>query len=264
MTGESRKFRMYVDEVGNADLGSSDDPNHRFLSLTGVIVELEHVRATLHPEMEAIKERFFGSHPDEPVIPYRKETVNRLPPFGALQDAATRTAFDEALLAALSGWDYTVVTVCIDKQRHRDMYTTWRHDPYHYCMEVLLERYVLFLEEIGPLGDVAAESRGGKEDRRLKDSFARHVARGTDYVEAGGIQSRLTSTRLKVKPKAINVSGLQLADLLAHPSRNEILYQQKLRTAPLPEFGMRVAEMLESEYRRTGTKVWGCGKKLLP
>jgi hypothetical protein len=31
------KHRIYIDEVGNPDLESSDDPNHRFLSLTGVI-----------------------------------------------------------------------------------------------------------------------------------------------------------------------------------------------------------------------------------
>jgi hypothetical protein len=35
---------MYIDEVGNPDLNSSDNPLHRFLSLTGVIVELEYVR----------------------------------------------------------------------------------------------------------------------------------------------------------------------------------------------------------------------------
>ena len=31
------KYRMYIDEVGNPNLGSSDNPNHRFLSLTGVL-----------------------------------------------------------------------------------------------------------------------------------------------------------------------------------------------------------------------------------
>ena len=39
------KYRMYVDEVGNADLRSSDDPNHRFFSLTGVVLELGHVES---------------------------------------------------------------------------------------------------------------------------------------------------------------------------------------------------------------------------
>lgn len=255
---------MYVDEVGNADCGSSDNPNHRFLSLTGVILDLEYVRAVLHPEMEAIKERFFGSHPDEPVILHRKEMVNRQPPFGALRDADTRAAFDEAILAALARWDYTVVTVCIDKRRHRDMYAAWLYDPYHYCMEVLLERFVCFLEDAGAVGDVMAESRGGNEDRRLKDSFDRHMAKGTGYIEAARIQSRLTSRRLKVKPKAVNVSGLQLADLLAHPSRNDILYQKKLRGTSLPEFGKRIADILEGKYRCNGTKVWGYGKKFLP
>jgi hypothetical protein len=32
------KYRLYIDEVGNPDLGASADPNHRFLSLTGVAI----------------------------------------------------------------------------------------------------------------------------------------------------------------------------------------------------------------------------------
>ena len=36
------KYRIYIDEVGNPDLESCDDPNHRFLSLTGVIVALDY------------------------------------------------------------------------------------------------------------------------------------------------------------------------------------------------------------------------------
>ena len=49
------------------------------------------------------------------------------------------------------------------------MYRTWRYDPYHYCLAVMLERYVLFLERTKGIGDIMAESRGGKEDNRLKD-----------------------------------------------------------------------------------------------
>jgi len=33
------KYTMYIDEVGNSDLASSENPLHRFLSLTGVIVD---------------------------------------------------------------------------------------------------------------------------------------------------------------------------------------------------------------------------------
>ena len=77
------KYRIYIDEVGNPDVGSSDNPNHRFLSLTGVIflsltgviLELCFVQQTLHPEMEQLKTEFFRSHPDDPVVFHRKEMV---------------------------------------------------------------------------------------------------------------------------------------------------------------------------------------------
>lgn len=71
------KYRLYIDEVGNSDLGSSKDPNHRYLSLTGVILNLEYVSTTVFPAIEALKRDHFNSHPDEPVILHRKELVNK-------------------------------------------------------------------------------------------------------------------------------------------------------------------------------------------
>ncbi|MFZ4661805.1 MAG: DUF3800 domain-containing protein, partial [Caldilineaceae bacterium] len=70
------KYRLYIDEVGNSDLDASSDPNHRYLSLTGVICELGYVQATLFPALETLKQRYFGSHPDEPICLHRKELVN--------------------------------------------------------------------------------------------------------------------------------------------------------------------------------------------
>ena len=67
------KYRMYVDECGNPDLASSDNPIHRFLSLTGVIIDLDYVKRTLFTQMESLKSRYFGSHPDEPIVLHRKE-----------------------------------------------------------------------------------------------------------------------------------------------------------------------------------------------
>ena len=71
------KYRLYIDEVGNSDLGSSRDPNHRYLSLTGIILDLEHVSTTVFPAIEALKHDYFDSHPDEPIILHRKELVNK-------------------------------------------------------------------------------------------------------------------------------------------------------------------------------------------
>lgn len=255
------KYRIYIDEVGNPDLESSDNPNHRFLSLTGVILELGYVEQVVHPQMEAIKAKFFRSHPDDPVIFHRKEMLNARAPFEALKDDGVRQRFDEELLRLLAAWQYKVVTVCLDKKKHKETYTTWRYDPYHYCLAVLLERFAYFLGRGRAIGDVMAESRGGKEDMRLKKSFARLWQQGTDYVEPTQFQERFTSKQLKVKIKANNIAGLQVCDLLAHSSRHEILWENQLVERPPAPFAEKVIAILQDKYDRRGERVWG--KKLL-
>jgi len=251
------KFRLYVDEVGNPDLESSDNPIHRFLSLTGVIMDLEHVRNVVNPQMEGLKRKYFAAHPDEPVILHRSELVNRKPPFDVLRNPDVAAAFDDELLALLRQWNYAVITVCLDKKKHRETYAVWRYDPYHYCLAVLLERFNFWLNRHSAGGDVMAESRGGKEDRRLKDSFARLWQQGTEYVSPDQFQKSFTSRQLKVKLKCSNISGLQLADIIAHPSRSEILDENGLLGRPLAPFAQRVIEILQEKYDREGDRVFG-------
>ena len=254
------KHRMYIDEVGNSDLESSDDPNHRHLSLTGVILDLEYGALTVHPQMEDIKRRFFTHHPDEPILFHRKEMINTTGPFSSLKTKELRERFDAELLNLLTTWNYTVITVCIDKKRHKETYSTWRFDPYHYCLAVLMERYVFFLNQNNIIGDVMAESRGGKEDIRLKESFNKLWKNGTDYVGIEQFQKRLTSGQLKIKSKSNNIAGLQIADLIAHPSRNEIFLDEGIKTELAP-FGKKITEILQYKYYRKNEKIFG--KKML-
>ena len=224
--------RIYIDEVGTHDLTHADDPNQRFLSLTGVILESDYTLRVLQPEMNQLKRDFFQRDPDEPVLLHRKELVNKRPPFDALRDPDNERRFNAALLAALARWEYAVVTVVLDKQAHRDQYQTWRYHPYHYCLAVLLERFVLLLHYGAHRGDVMVESRGGKEDGKLKDSYTRLYESGTDNIPATRWQERLTSRQLKVRPKNANIAGLQRADLIAHPSRREVLLDTLGRRRP--------------------------------
>jgi hypothetical protein len=255
------KYRLYIDEVGNSDLGSSDNPNHRFLSLTGVILDLSHVQDLVHPQMETLKTKYFRSHPDDPVIFHRKEMVNAKPPFESLRNPEVRKQFDNELLNLVESWDFTVLTVCLDKQNHKETYATWRYDPYHYCLAVLLERYFFFLNRRRLVGDVIVESRGGKEDKRLKASFHRLWENGTEFLAPEKFQKVLTSRQLKVKSKSNNISGLQLTDLIAHASRNEILSEQGLLDRELAPFALRIIDLLKSKYDRQEAKVFG--KKFL-
>ena len=222
---------------------------------------MDYVRCVLNPQMEALKQRYFFSHPDEPIIFHRKEMVNALPPFEALKNDEIRRAFDQELLGLLKSWEYRVISVSLDKKAHKEKYTIWQYDPYHYLLAVLLERFVFFLNHIGSVGDVMAESRG-KPDRRLKNSFSSLWEKGTDYVKPRDIQKVLTSKQLKVKLKANNISGLQLADLLAHPSRNEILKEQGF-LMKLPPFAEKVVKILQNKYDRKGCNIYGYGKKFI-
>ncbi len=259
-------YRIYIDETGNHDMEHADDPNQRFLALTGVILESEYNTATLQPEMDAIKRQFFQQDPDTPVIFHRKEMVNRRPPFHVLRDAKTENQFNQSLLAGMERWKFQVITVTIDKKAHRDQYTTWRYHPYHYCMAVMLERFVLFLHDGNHRGDVMVESRGGQEDEKLKESYRRLYHDGTDNIPVERWQERLSSKELKVRPKSADIAGLQLADLIAHPSRREILLANKLIADSRDTFGDRICAILQKEkyLRSPKGKIPGYGTKLLP
>jgi hypothetical protein len=261
-------YRLYIDEVGNHDLTHADDPNQRFLSLTGVILESRYVLDVLQIEMDQIKRQFFQRDPDEPVVFHRKELVNRRPPFEALRDAEIEKQFNTSLLTALARWDYRVVTVVIDKKSHRDQYQAWHFHPYHYCMTVMLERFVLFLHYGNHRGDVMVEKRGGKEDQKLAESYTRLYQRGTDNIPPERWHERLTSGQLKLREKRANVAGLQLADLIAHPSRREVLIENRLLDDDRDVFGDQICAILrQSKYLRhrwASHIIAGYGKKLLP
>lgn len=259
-------YRIYIDETGNHDMTHVDDPNQRFLALTGVIIESEYNTSVFQPELNEIKRQFFNHDPDIPVILHRKEIVNRRSPFEALRDPDVESQFNNRILNFLKHWQYFVITVVIDKKNHRDHYNVWRYHPYHYCLAVMLERFVLFLHYGNHLGDVMVESRGGVEDEKLKDSYQRLYHIGTDNIPAERWQERLTSGELKVRSKTADIAGLQLADIIAHPSRREILLDHQLIVDQRDIFGDKICKILrDDKYLRSPRgQIEGYGKKLLP
>ena len=84
---------------------------------------------------------------------------------------------------------------------------------------------------------------------------------GTDYVEPEQFQKAFTSRQLKVKLKTNNISGLQLTDLIAHPSRNEILREQGQLGREMGAFAEKVVQILQKKYYQRDGKIFG--KKFL-
>ena len=259
------KYHLYIDEVGNSDLGSSNDPNHRYLSLTGVILEVDYDSIVVTPAIEELKYIYFGSNSTESIILHRKELMNKNYPFESLRDPIIEKLFNKSLLDLLKNLDYAVITVIIDKQEYNRRYHKWLFDPYHLCLTAMVERYVLWLQRKKAEGDVLSESRGKQDDQRLKKSFERIYVRGSDFAESSVFASHLTSRQLKVKTKRANVAGLQLADLIAHPSFRATLARRE--HSPLPNtFGSKIEDILESSkyVRSYGGQIDGYGKIWLP
>lgn len=260
-----KRYRLYIDESGDHTYSTIDKPEKRYLGITGVIFESEYYRREFHPQFEDFKQRHFPHSPDEPVILHRKEIIGRHGPFWRLRDAEKEKAFNDDFLKLLQEKDYLVISVVIDKKAHADRYQESALHPYHYCLVAMLERYCGFLNFFNAQGDVMAESRGGKEDMQLKEAYQRVYESGTQFRNLDFFQKTLTSKEIKIKPKSANITGLQLADLLAHPCKNEILFEQKRIDKGEEVFGTRVCQCVSGKYNRHifQNRVQGYGKVFL-
>jgi hypothetical protein len=70
---------------------------------------------------------------------------------------------------------------------------------------------------------------------------------------------------LKVKPKTANISGLQIADLLAHPARRWFYKNVLNLDDGKVTFGDKIIEILDHDkFFRYYGKIYGYGAKKLP
>jgi hypothetical protein len=84
-------------------------------------------------------------------------------------------------------------------------------------------------------------------------------------VEAKQFQEHLTSKELKVKPKANNIAGLQLADIIAYPAWKVALARGLADTLPNNLTGRIGRLLIEAKFDRTQSgSVMGWGLKCLP
>jgi len=259
-------YRLYVDEVGTDDLTHTVKDHHRYLSLTGVAMRVDYSGAELTPNMNWIKLNVLKHDPDTPIILHRKDIMARKGGFQCLNDPVVADRFDRSIMRLIKGADYRVMTALIDKQWMLKQQHWSKTHPYHYLMEILVEKFVQFLERQRAIGDIMPESRQGKPDQRLQQAYSDVREAGTTFIPKARIASAIRAAKLKFREKKENVAGLQLCDLLAHPSHIYVRQQMGHAVAP-GAFCQRVCTALtESKYdRASGSgKIVGYGIKHLP
>lgn len=258
-------FRLYIDESGDHTYKEIDKIDKRYLGLTGCIINNEHYRTIFQPGLEKLKQKYFPHSPDEPLIFHRKEIINKQGKFWRLRDQRIEEEFNKDLLDFFKNMQYALITVVIDKKSHVERYQKAAFHPYHYCLATMMERYCGFLQFSNSKGDVLAEGRGGEEDFQLKNAYKRIYDSGTLSRPAEFYQQTLTSKEIKIRLKSANIAGTQIADLLAHPSKQGMLLEQGILDKYEQKFGPRICEVIRDKYNQRfhDGRVEGYGKVFL-
>lgn len=154
------------------------------------------------------------------MILVRSEIVKKRNIFRTLQDPEISAHWEDRIIQFLDLHVAQVITAVLDKEAFLRNSQSSGLRPYGCCMETLTSIYDQWLGQVGGTGDVMAESRGKKEDRELKEDFRKFMIGQGSLLES---PPSVTSSQIKLNRKTDNITGLQIADLLAYPSKRGIL-----------------------------------------
>jgi hypothetical protein len=261
--------RLYIDESGDhASARADDQHDKRYLCVAGCAFDKDYHRDKFTVSLEALKLKHFGGDPpDDPVILHRRDICQKRGPFSVLDDPAKCAVFDDELIELLKQSAFVFFAVVIDKYATPNKkYGLPQYHPYNIAVLVLLERYCGYLRFSKKQGDVLAESRGKSEDAHLKNAYRSIYHCGTSFYSPAQFQKVLSSKEIKIKPKAHNIAGIQLADILAHPARRDVLRAEGILTAQASGYSARITDVLQRKYnsRYLNDQIKGYGRIYLP
>lgn len=209
-TAEKRfsDYVVYVDESGDHSLASID-PGYPVFVLALCVFHKRHYSEQIIPAVEKLKFNYFGH---DSVVLHENEISKQKGAFAFLSHRPTRIGFMEQLNSIMEASNFILITCVVDKTRLSRSEGT-SSNPYHIALSICLNALHGFLAEKGQetlRTHVVVECRGKKEDSELELEFRRLL----DGSSAGG--QRLPF-EMVFADKKTNLTGLQLADLVARP-----------------------------------------------
>jgi hypothetical protein len=225
---KEKRYRLYIDESGDHTFQLADNDNQRYLGLLGIWFDTDAPYKAFAEALGKLKQDIFGRYPDDPPIClHRRDLIDRKGVFRRLRNPELNERFEQELLRVARDAHFCMTCVVIDKASHRTKTYRELFHPYHYCLAALLERYAGWLDLKRSVGDVMAESRGGREDQELRTAFEITLQKGTRFFSPQKFQAALTSGEIKLKKKEHAIAGLELADLLVYPLKREMIAERR-------------------------------------
>ena len=215
------KYYLFIDECGDHNLDRYD-PNFPIFTLCGILVSQKNLNA-LNRAFVELKKSIFGT--DEVVI-HSCDIRKWRDVFGILKDEELRVRFFNGIESILSQHDAYIIVSCsiLKAQLKKFCVRGEEDDVYGLSLSYLIERSIFCVDnKENGLGSIAVtvERRGKKEDKKLLNYYNGLRNRGTKWVTAERLQSRIGS--FSFSHKRDNIIGLQIADLIAYPITRHIL-----------------------------------------
>ena len=220
------KYYLFIDECGDHNL-SKYDPNFPVFTLCGILVSRKNLN-NLNKAFEELKVDIFGN---KDIIIHSVDIRKWKGEFITLQDSDLRTRFFDGIEKILSQHNaYIIVSCTILKEQLKKFCVRGEEDDvYGLSLSYLIERSIFCVDnenkETPAEISIVVERRGRKEDNKLLNYYNGLRNRGTKWVEAERLKSRIGDFSFKYKRD--NIIGLQIADLIAYPITQHILHPER-------------------------------------
>jgi Protein of unknown function (DUF3800) len=201
-------YVVYVDESGDHSLASIDKDYPVFV-LALCIFHKRHYAEKIIPAVEKLKFNYFGH---DSVVLHENEIRKQKGDFAFLSHRQTRDEFMERLSSIMDASNFILIACVVDKARVSKSGNA-DSNPYHIALGICLEALRGFLAEKGQdqvKTHVLVECRGKKEDAELELEFRR-------ICDGDNPGNRILPFDVVFADKKTNLTGLQLADLVARP-----------------------------------------------
>ena len=241
------EYIVYIDESGDHGL-TNINPDHPVFALAFCVVEKAKYIEKIVPAFQRFKFDFWGH---DSIVLHGHEIRKATGDFNILLNPNTRASFIDRVTQLIGDAEFTLIAAVIDKAKHVKKYSD-PADPYSIALGFCMERLQRFLIDKGQANvqtHLQVECRGKTEDAKLELEF-RRICDGQNAV------GKMQNLEIRFMDKKHNSTGLQLADLVAHPIGRHVIK---------PDQPNRAYDALKSKFRASPNgKIEGYGLKISP
>lgn len=224
------RYYLFIDECGDHNL-SKYDPGFPAFTLCGILVSRQNLK-NLNKAFEDLKEDIFGT---TDIVIHSVDIRKWRGAFNILAKEDLRNRFFNGIEKILSKYGTYIIVSCtiLKEQLNKFCVRGEEEDVYGLSLSYLIERSIFYVDNVERESDpeisIVVERRGRKEDGKLLNYYNGLRNRGTKWVTADRLQSRILEFEFKNKKE--NIIGLQIADLIAYPLTIHLLHPERFNPA---------------------------------